>query len=179
MRREADIAFRPVCQGDLAKLDGWLRHEHMRRWWGEPETELDKIRDMLEGRDTTRPFIFLIDGKPVGYIQYWFIGDHQHAPWTDENPWIAELAAETIGVDMMIGDAALLSQGLGSSVLRAFVLRLAGEGYRSIIIDPDPYNGRAVRAYEKAGFRPIADMLGRTGDTLIMQYDLMEDRQAT
>jgi aminoglycoside 6'-N-acetyltransferase len=32
-------------------------------------------------------------------------------------------------------------------------------------------NRRAVRAYEKAGFRAIPRLLGRTGDALIMQYD--------
>ena len=32
-----------------------------------------------------------------------------------------------------------------------------------------------MRAYEKAGFRAIPRLLGRTGDTLIMQYDLKEN----
>jgi aminoglycoside 6'-N-acetyltransferase len=57
-------------------------------------------------------------------------------------------------------------------VLRLFTKRLADEGHRTIVIDPDPANGRAVRACEKAGYRTIPRLLGRTGDTLIMQYDL-------
>ncbi len=48
---------------------------------------------------------------------------------------------------------------------------LLEEGHETIIIDPVSHNGRAVRAYEKAGFRPVPHLLGRTGDTLIMQYD--------
>ena len=36
----------------------------------------------------------------------------------------------------------------------------------------EPRDTRAVRAYEKAGFRPIQPLLGRTGDALIMQYEL-------
>ena len=43
----------------------------------------------------------------------------------------------------------------------------------TIIIDPDPANVRAVRAYEKAGFVPIPELVGRTGDdVLIMQHHL-------
>ncbi len=48
--------------------------------------------------------------------------------------------------------------------------RLRGEGHETIIIDPDPANTRAVRAYAKAGFRPVPHLEGRTQDTLIMQH---------
>ena len=41
-----------------------------------------------------------------------------------------------------------------------------------LVIDPEPGNLRAIRAYEKAGFRPVPHLLGRTGDgVLIMQFD--------
>ena len=58
----------------------------------------------------------------------------------------------------------------GSAALRTFAEDLFRQGHRTIIIDPDPANTRAVRAYEKAGFKAIPHLLGRTGDTLIMQY---------
>ena len=97
----------------------WLEMPHIREWWGEPETELGYIRDMIEGRDTTRPFIFSVDGEPVGYIQYWFIGDHQNATWIADHPWLAELPSDAVGVDLSIGDPDKLSQGIGSAALRA------------------------------------------------------------
>ena len=51
-----------------------------------------------------------------------------------------------------------LVAGIGSAVLRAFAERLVAQGHRTIIIDPDPDNSRAVRAYEKAGFRAIPQL---------------------
>jgi aminoglycoside 6'-N-acetyltransferase len=162
--------FRPVGPADLPMLLRWLERPHVREWWGDPDTELGYIRDMVEGRDTTRPFILSVDGEPVGYIQYWFLGDFQNASWIAEHPWLAELPSDAVGVDLSIGDPARLSQGFGSGALRAFVERLAGQGYRTVVIDPDRANVRAVRAYMKAGFRAIPWLLGRTGDTLIMQY---------
>ena len=127
---------------------------------------------MIEGRDTTRPFIFSVDGRPLGYIQYWFIGHHQNAAWIADHPWLAALPADAIGVDLSIGDPSRLSQGIGSGALRTFAQCLVRQGYRSIIIDPDSANTRAVRAYEKAGFRAIPQLLGQTGDALIMRYAL-------
>jgi aminoglycoside 6'-N-acetyltransferase len=160
-----------MTAGDLPLMRRWLESPHVREWWGEPETELGTIRDMIEGRDTTQPFIFSVDGEPVGYIQCWFIGHHQNATWIADNPWLAELPADAVGVDLSLGEADKLGQGVGSGALRAFAERLVGEGYRRIIIDPDPANGRAMRAYEKAGFRAIPRLFGRIGDTLIMQYE--------
>ena len=140
---------------DLPLMRRWLNMPHVKEWWGEQDAELGYIRDMIEGLDTTRPFIFSIDGIPVGYIQYWFIGHHQNAEWLADHPWLAELPADAIGVDLTIGDPDRLAQGIGSGALRAFVDRLIDQGYQTIIIDPDPKNVRAVRAYEKAGFRAI------------------------
>jgi aminoglycoside 6'-N-acetyltransferase len=163
--------FRPMTAGDLPLMRRWLEAPHVREWWGDPETELGYIRDMIEGRDTTRPFIFSVDGEPAGYIQVWFVGHHQNETWIADNPWLAELPADAVGVDLSIGDPDRLAKGIGSGVLRAFTAHLVEQGYRTIVIDPDPANGRAVRAYEKAGFRAVPHLAGRTGDTLIMQYD--------
>ena len=136
-------------------LEAWLKRPHWREWWGEPEAELGYIRDMVEGRDTTRPFVFLVDGLPAGYIQTWYVSDHLKEPWLTRAPWLTQVPADSVGVDMSIGDAAWLSRGLGSAVLKVFTERLRAEGHETIVIDPDISNKRAVRAYEKAGFRPL------------------------
>jgi len=164
-----------MMAGDLPLMLQWLETPHMREWWGEPDVELGYIRDMIEGRDTTRPFIFSADGEPTGYIQYWFIGDHQNAAWIADHPWLAELPSDAVGVDLSIGEPKNLAKGIGSAVLRTFAQRLVEQGYRTIVIDPDPANTRAVRAYEKAGFRPVPHLVGRTGDTLVMQYEPIEN----
>jgi len=155
---------------DLPLMQRWLEMPHVKEWWGDPDEELRYIRDMIDGRDTTRPFIFSVDDEPVGYIQYWFVGHHQNATWIAEHPWLADLPSDAVGVDLSIGDSDKLGRGLGSAALRAFAQRLIQQGHQTIIIDPDSANTRAVRAYEKAGFTAIPHLLGHTGDTLIMQY---------
>lgn len=172
MRSDAQpIGFVPVGPEHYALLQAWLDLPHMREWWGDTEDELGFIRDMVEGRDTARPFLIALDGTPVGYIQVWFVGDHQNESWIADHPWLAGLPANAVGVDISIGDPDRLSKGVGSTALAAFVRRLRDEGHQTIIIDPLGRNERAVRAYTKVGFRPIKHLLGRTGDTLIMQFD--------
>lgn len=170
---EGDIGFRPVTLADFPLLRRWLNEPEVRAWWGDPEKELGEIRGMVEGRDTTRPFIIELDGAPVGYIQYWFIGHYQNASWIAEHPWLVHLPSEAVGVDISLGEAGLLSRGIGSAALAAFVQRLRAEGYRTIIIDPDPANARAVRAYWKAGFRPIPGLGAK--DVLPMEHQPMEE----
>jgi aminoglycoside 6'-N-acetyltransferase len=166
-----EIVFRPVKLADLPMLADWLMRPHWREWWGEPEVELSYIRDMIEGRDTTcRPFIFHVAGTAAGYIQVWEIGPHQTPDWAADHPWLMELPSDAVGVDLSVADGARLSQGIGSSVIRHFVAMLQAEGHRTIIIDPDPANARAVASYAKAGFRPVPHLEGRTDGVLIMQF---------
>lgn len=165
------FTFEPVKEEHLPMLREWLSRPHVRKWWEDPETEIGYLRDMLAGKDSTRPYIFLLEGRPCGYIQCWFVGDVQKTEWVEKEPWLADLPCDAVGVDVTIADVDKLSRGIGSSVVRTFVNRLIGEGFDKIIIDPDPANTRAVRAYEKAGFVASFEHEGPEGRTLIMEYD--------
>lgn len=149
------ISFRSVIADDYGLLENWMQLPHWQEWWGEPETELGYIRDMVEGRDTTRPYLFELDGKPVGYIQAWIIADHLSEPWLGKAPWLTDVPADSTGIDLAIGDVENLSRGLGTAALTAFAGMLIGEGHRHILIDPDAANLRAIRAYQKAGFKEL------------------------
>ncbi|MCR4521915.1 MULTISPECIES: acetyltransferase [Bosea] len=170
-RDHGEIAFQPVERGDYALLAEWLRRPHWQEWWGEPETELGYIRDMVEGRDLTcRPFLFAVTDRPAGYIQFWHVAPHQRPEWADDNPWLMQVPATAVGVDLSLADGDRLGQGIGSAVLRRFCEQLWSQGYRTIVIDPDPGNGRAVAAYRKAGFRPMPEVTSGTDAALIMQF---------
>ncbi len=154
-----------------------MARPHWSEWWGDPAKELAYIRDMIEGLDTTRPFIFQEDGTDKGYIQVWYIRDQQESAWGSEYPWLALLPNDAVGVDLSIASEKDLSRGLGTRVLEAFVGKLIEEGHRRILIDPDPENLRAVRAYEKAGFRKVPELAGKTDDCVIMEYKEHEETE--
>lgn len=166
-----EIGFRPVEQADYPMLAAWLARPHWRQWWGEPQTELGYIRDMVEGRDTScAPFIFELEGVPAGYIQVWRVAPHQTPEWTRQSPWLMQLPADAVGVDLSLADGGQLGRGIGSAVLRRFCEQLAARGHATIVIDPDPADLRAVAAYRKAGFRPMPAVTAGADSALIMQF---------
>jgi aminoglycoside 6'-N-acetyltransferase len=65
--------------------------------------------------------------------------------------------------------------GHGSAIVRQFVEELFAEGAPRVIIDPHPDNARAIRAYEKAGFREIDRRTSRYGDVVLMAIEAEED----
>jgi aminoglycoside 6'-N-acetyltransferase len=58
----------------------------------------------------------------------------------------------TRGIDLFIGDPKMIERGHGSALIRCFVDTLLQNGTPRVVTDPDPANGRALRAYENAGF---------------------------
>lgn len=154
---------------DFPLLRGWLAKDHVREWWSDPESELASIRAKVEGRDKTRPFIFSVNGKPTGYIQYWTVRDALAAGYGDDEAWLFDLPEDAVGVDVFIGRDNSLDKGIGTAVLRAFLAELFARGFGMIVIDPDLTNRRAIRAYEKAGFTPFGRYEDKKGVTQIMQ----------
>ena len=171
MAETGAISFRPLTRPDLPWLRLWMERPHWQEWWGDPDEELGHVRAMIDGDDSTQPFFICLDGTPVGYIQVWVIADNRIEPWLTEAPWLMDLPDTAVGVDLSLADPGLLSRGIGSAALAAFVARLRAMGHRDIYIDPDPANLRAVRAYEKAGFRVVEALRGQTGDSLILRHE--------
>lgn len=155
---------------DLRLLGEWMARPHWRAWWGEPETELGYVRDMLNGRDTTQPFLILKDGVEAGYIQVWAVADQMFEPWLTIAPWMGLLPKGAVGVDMALADPDTCGKGFGSRALWAFAAGLRAKGIAEIWIDPDPANHRAVRAFQRAGFSPVPGIEDPSGDCLLMRF---------
>lgn len=150
-------------------LTNWLSIDSSQEWWGNPAEEL---RLIFEGERTGESRGFIAhhsDHGPFAYIQCW---DPSRVPdhLVDEEPWVRDQAAGTLGVDITIGVPTLLGKGLGSQTVRAFGDLLFAEGTPRLIIDPDARNTRAVRAYEKAGFTRFNSHTNADGSiTLLME----------
>lgn len=61
-------------------------------------------------------------------------------------------------------------------MLRILADRLLAEGATRIMIDPDLGNGRAARAYARAGFRPVEVRDTDDGPALLMIRDATHPR---
>ena len=166
MPRKADFRydFRAVTEADLPMLSAWLAEPHVAEWWSEgPEAALAEIVEAMDS-DSTEPLIVELDGKPIGYVQ-------SYDPHLEDDHPYQDQPFGTLGIDVTIGVPELVGVGHGSRPAGAFVDILFEEGCPRVIIDPHPRNGRAIRAYEKAGFRRLGERATPFGPALIMAID--------
>jgi aminoglycoside 6'-N-acetyltransferase len=157
------MILRPLAEGDEAELLRIHLTPEVMRWWDVPEQDFP-----WDEPESTRLTIE-IDGTVAGLIQY-----------SEEN----EPKYRHAGIDLFL-DPALYGRGYGSEAVRRVIRLLIGErGHHRITIDPATTNVAAIRAYEKAGFKPVGVMrqaerdVDGTGwhDALLME--LLADEQS-
>jgi RimJ/RimL family protein N-acetyltransferase len=147
-------------------LHGWLGRPHVAEWWSAPPSLAEVEREwgpMLRGEDTTRAFIVLGDGDAIGYIQVYIAMGSGGGWWPDaRDPGVR-------GIDQFLAHPEQLGRGLGTAMVRAFVKRLfADPAVSRVQTDPSPHNARAIRCYEKAGFRAVGEVDTPDGRALLM-----------
>jgi aminoglycoside 6'-N-acetyltransferase len=154
---------RSVTRGDLDLLASWLREPHVARWWGDPTKALAEIDAALTD-PSTQPMIVELQGEPIAYLQ-------QYDPHMEKSHPYRDQPRGTLGLDLTIGRSELVGVGHGSAMLRRHADQLFGAGVPRLIIDPHPDNSRAIRAYEKAGFRRIGERTLEDGPVVLMARD--------
>jgi len=152
-------AFQPMTQHQLPMIRRWLETPEVVRWWGQPDEEYALVSGDLDHPDMDQ-FIVALDEHPFGYIQCY--------PLSTWNQCFGIQPAATRGIDQFIGEPDMIGRGHGSSFIRQFVDELLASGVPRVVTDPDPGNGRAVRAYAKAGFQSERVVDTPDGPALLM-----------
>lgn len=160
--------FVPVTPADRPLLFEWLSTAQSQKWWGDPDEEIRLIYEGEASGESSGYIVHDVDQGPFAYIQSWPC-DGQPADAIVDEPWVADQAAGTLGIDITIGKPNMLGKGLGSRAVAAFCAKLFAEGAPRLVIDPDAANLRAVRAYEKAGFIRYDAHVREDGTTLLME----------
>jgi aminoglycoside 6'-N-acetyltransferase len=131
------LRLRPLAPEDGAELVRIHATPEVARWWGEP----DKGFPFTDDPGATR-LVIEVDGAVAGMIQY-----------AEE----LEPKYRHASIDLFL-DPALHNHGHGTDAVRRVVRMLVERGHHRVTIDPAAANAAAIRAYEKAGFRPIGIM---------------------
>jgi len=152
---DAPITLRPMTEDDLVLLHAWLNRPHVVGWWGgEPPATLETVRETyrpcLLGLEPVTPRIGLLGDVPFAFTQSYVALNAGDGWWEDEtDPGVR-------GIDQFIGEPQWLDRGLGTRlVLAQTELLFADPAVTKIQTDPSPDNLRAIRCYEKAGFRQV------------------------
>jgi RimJ/RimL family protein N-acetyltransferase len=162
--------FVPIEERHMTLFRHWLNQDHVKKFWQESDNDeilKEKFLKKLPQRGI-RSFIIEQESKSIGYIQYYDCAKIGGGWWVGEKPG-------SFGIDLMIGDVGSVGKGFGPKVIKDFILLiLANEpAARSIIVDPDPSNLRAIRAFERAGFGRDKQIETPNGAALLMRMPLL------
>jgi len=140
------VHLRPARRGDWDLIRGWLARPDIEAWWG-PRSATEAEVNIALASEHALCRIIEAGGAPVGYA---------HAVdatmWGDDLP--DDLAPGTWDLDLFIASEEHRGRGVGQVALgmlrdEVFATTLAA----AVCVFPSIRNERAVRAYEKAGFR--------------------------
>jgi aminoglycoside 6'-N-acetyltransferase Ib len=170
------VTLRLMTEDDIPRLHAWLRRPHVAEWWaGEESLSLEEARVEYSPRvmasDRETPYIAMLEGQPIGYAQSYVALGCGGGWWEDEtDPGVR-------GIDQFLSEASLLGRGLGTSLVAALVeLLFCDPAVTKVQTDPEPTNLRAIRCYEKAGFKAVRTIVTPDGAAL---YMLRERAQAS
>ena len=141
------VTLRPACESDLPRLLEMLREPEVAAHWSEPDDAFDRHEllsgDQAKGVECSTNFVIQLEGETIGWIAAWenLHRDYRHA-----------------GIDLFIASRHQ-GKGLGVEAIRLAARYLFEvRGHHRITIDPAASNERAIRAYEKVGFKRVGVM---------------------
>ncbi len=151
-----------MTDADLPLIKGWLETPHVAQWWHDPAEQFELVSGDLAHPEMAQ-FIVASEARPFAYLQCYRLSD-----W---NTGFGPQPEGTRGLDQFIGEADMIGRGHGAAFIRDFTERLLADGTPRVVIDPQPDNARAIRAYEKAGFRRTDIVDTPDGPALLMIRD--------
>jgi RimJ/RimL family protein N-acetyltransferase len=150
------VEFQPFTKSLIPLWEKWIHIPHVKDVWFiegyEPADYIfQKIKDKGNGYDY--PHVIYIDSIPVGYIvccdlyAYKTICPKPKGLFTDEEQG-------TYCMDLFIADKDYLNKGYGTEIVKKFS-NYVFEQFKAkiLLIDPAATNKRAIRCYEKSGFK--------------------------
>ncbi len=162
---KSGIGFSSLKSQDIDFLIDCLKRPHVSEFWSEPKSDEQVRKKYLEAIESkvVFPFLICIDENPVGYIQAYQAARVGGGWWPDENEG-------TYGMDLYIGERDYLGKGYGSEIIHKFLEYFQSRReVRKWIIDVNPKNPRAIRCYEKVGFRFVKEVMTPDGTANLME----------
>jgi aminoglycoside 6'-N-acetyltransferase len=161
---EGDLSIRAMRDepAEYELISRWRSAPHVHEWWDPdeppltPEGAAAQYGARARGEEPTTACIVELDGLPIGYLQF-----YRWLAWPGANDELdIEADPDTYGIDLFIGDQALIGRGIGTRLVQLVCRHLESERDASwIALTTEVDNVRAQRAYEKAGFRKVRRVL--------------------
>ncbi|MGM8214558.1 GNAT family N-acetyltransferase [Bacillaceae bacterium W0354] len=150
--RYKDLEVRHLFKEDRYLLAKWLSDPMVLEYYEGRDNPFDVVR--VESKffveDGITRCIICYRGVPIGYIQFYQLDD-------DSRNLYGYTCEEVVyGLDQFIGEVEYWNKGIGTLLITSMVEYLyKEENADRIVMDPQVGNERALKCYEKCGFKKV------------------------
>jgi len=156
------FSFRRAELNDDGLISRWFHSPHVSEFWGDASANILDFRSAMTGvctlfnywigRDDTIPFCLLITTDATRDTP-----EHL-APFLPET-------GEAWTLDILIGPPEYVGRGIATQMLESFLshIQYQNRALRTVLIDPEANNSRAIHVYEKAGFQLVSEFVPSDG----------------
>lgn len=154
------LRIRPMRDDDTEYrlIDRWLSSVQVSEFYNTHPVGIDNIKKKYQSRvlgtSGIKCMIIEYNTWPIGYLQFYKMQyeDYEIDNLRDNLKQYNNIYA----IDVFIGESGFICKGIGTKVMKLICKYIFNSRKCDlIIIDPNIYNKRAIRCYEKAGFKKL------------------------
>lgn len=165
MWKQGRLAVRKLSVSDEQELLKWMSDPQVLAYYEGRDRphDLERVRrNFYSKEERITPCLVLFDNEPIGYIQFYTLSQEEAGEYGYGETDLV------FGMDQFIGEPVYWNRGIGTELVSRMVQHLCETcGAGKIVMDPECWNKRAIRCYEKSGFRKIR---------LLPEYELHEGK---
>ncbi|SFA86625.1 MULTISPECIES: GNAT family N-acetyltransferase [unclassified Bacillus (in: firmicutes)] len=167
------LRIRKLEEKDNVVLARWLSDPAVLEYYEGRDNpfNLEKVNEIFYSADDDEVRCMVeFDGVMIGYIQFYLIDDETKKVYgyADDNIY---------GTDQFIGEVDYWNKGIGTLLVTLMVNYLTDhKNADRVVLDPQIRNKRAIRCYEKCGFKKVKILSkrelheGEYQDCWLMEY---------
>lgn len=145
------LIVRSLENKDKGLIVKWLSDDKVLKYYEGRDNPFDEkmVEEKFYSEDSevTRGIIEF-SNIPIGYIQFYLIDEEERREYGYE-----AFKGGIFGTDQFIGETKYWGQGIGKELMKAMINFLIKEkAAHKIVLDPQTWNERAIKCYEKSGF---------------------------
>lgn len=152
--QKGKLSIRYVVEDDENTISKWLTNPAVLQYYegrDNPQSpEKVRMHFIHNAKSDEKRCLVEYAGEPIGYVQMYPLDSEWKELYgykEEQNVW---------GMDQFIGEPTYWNKGIGTELVQTVITYIINElGAEAIAMDPKVSNERAIRCYEKCGFRKI------------------------